>query len=347
MGRSYVDDHRFLLYQGGSCRDITEAVSGPELRDELSALSVELSFTAVRNHLKDSYMHWYNIAPGDKLRVVNHGVETFSGIILDVGQDGSVTANDPGWYLTRSEIILQCSNASAADAVRRMCAKAGIAVGTIDLPPTKISKVWFGDTPERILEDILDICGAETGKSYIRRIREGKLHVYPLPETPLTAYHKPADNLAAFDITLAKGTISGSDSMGDMYNAVVLAERDDSVAHILARASNEASIAKYGLLQKVESLSGDENAAQARQRVRNLLAQYDRIKKERQVDEIWGAEEVHSGVLLNFVNNRYDVSGLQRVVGVTHRYGHPHLMSLTLQAYQPPRAAGDSDTITA
>ena len=46
MGTQYVDDHRFLLYKGSTVTDITEAVSSPEARDELSALSVELTFTA-------------------------------------------------------------------------------------------------------------------------------------------------------------------------------------------------------------------------------------------------------------------------------------------------------------
>lgn len=345
MGTQYVDDHRFLLYKGSTVTDITEAVSSPEARDELSALSVELTFTAVRNNNRDKYMHWYNIEPGDKIRVVNHGAEVFSGVILTVGLDGTVTANDPGWYLTKSEIVLQVSNAAAADAVRRMCAKAGIPAGTIDLPPTRISEVWVGSTPEQILEDILDICSAETGQSYRRRVRNGALQVGPLPSVPIIAYHKPADNLGAFDITLAKGDVTGSDSMSELTNSVVLAEGGDT-AKTLGRAYNSASIAKYGLLQAVETLSGDETTAQARQRVKNLLSQGDRLTRERTVEELWGADEVESGILLQFQPNSYGVTGVQRVTGVTHRYGHPHLMSLTVEAWPDSRAAGSNDTIT-
>ena len=345
MGTQYVDDHRFLLSKGSTVTDITEAVSSPEARDELSALSVELTFTAVRNNNRDKYMHWYNIEPGDKIRVVNHGAEVFSGVILTVGLDGTVTANDPGWYLTKSEIVLQVSNAAAADAVRRMCAKAGIPAGTIDLPPTRISEVWVGSTPEQILEDILDICSAETGQSYRRRVRNGALQVGPLPSVPIIAYHKPADNLGAFDITLAKGDVTGSDSMSELTNSVVLAEGGDT-AKTLGRAYNSASIAKYGLLQAVETLSGDETTAQARQRVKNLLVQGDRLTRERTVDEIWGADEVVSGILLQFQPNSSGVTGVQRVTGVTHRYGHPHLMSLTVEAWPDSRAAGSNDTIT-
>ena len=101
-----------------------------------------------------------------------------------------------------------------------------------------------------------------------------------------------------------------------------------------------------GLLQAVETLSGDENTAQARQRLQTLLAQGDRIARERSVDEIWGADEVESGILLQFRQNSYGVTGVQRVTGVTHRYGHPHLMSLTVEDPQSPRAAGSGDAIT-
>lgn len=346
MGREYVDDHRFILYKNGAGTDITEAVTSPELRDELSALSAELTFQAVRNNLKDKYMHWCNVEPGDKLRVVNHGTEVFSGVVLTVGLDGSVTANDPGWYLSKSEILLQCSSVTAGDAVRRMCAKAGIHAGTITLPPTRISEVWTGSTPESILSDILNICAAETGQTYRRRVEGGKLNVGPMPSESMVAYHKPTDDQSAFDITLAKGEVTGSDSMEDLCNSVLLTESGGDTARVLGRAYNAASIAKYGLVQKVESLTGDENTAQARQRVKNLLASGDRITKEREVSDIFGADEVRSGVLLQFQSNSYGVTGLQRVTAVSHRYGHPHRMSLTVQAYQQERAAEGSDTVT-
>lgn len=345
MGQS-VDNHRVILYQGTLARDITDAATAVELRDELDALSVEVSFTALRNNLNDKYAHWYGISPGDKLRIINHDQEVFSGVILEVGQDGSVRANDPGWYLTRSQIILQLDRAPAPDAVARMCAKSGIKVGRVELPPTRISKVWFGETPESILEDIVSICAAETGKTYIRRVQEGALNIYPMPEAAITLYHRSAANLGAFDVSLAKGAISGSDSMEDLVNSVVLVETDGDSARILGRASNAASIAKYGLLQQVESLGGDENTAQARQRTRNLLQQQDRIAKVRTVENLWGDDAAISGALVQFVQNRYDVSGPMRITSVTHRYGAEHLMSVTVQAARQSRAAGSADTIT-
>ena len=53
-----------------------------------------------------------------------------------------------------------------------------------------------------------------------------------------------------------------------------------------------------------------------------------------------------SGALVQFVPNRYDVSGPMRITGVTHRYGAEHLMSVTVRTDKQPRAAGSADTVT-
>ena len=190
MGRDYVDDHRFYLYRaGGGAEDITRWVRQPQARDVLEALSVELTFQALRHDSYDKYMTWPGIQPGDQLRVVNHGTELFAGVVLSVGLDGSVTANDQGWYLTKSEIVFQAANAAADDAIRRMCAKAGIRAGNIPSLPTRITEVWTGDTPETILQDILAVCAAETGRQYKRRVRGGALSVTELPTQAITAWH--------------------------------------------------------------------------------------------------------------------------------------------------------------
>lgn len=346
MAAGYVDDHRFWHYsQGKPPRDITNWVGSPEARDELEALSVELSFSVVRNQLYDPYLPWPGLQPGDKLKVVNHGLEVFSGVILTIGLDGSVTANDLGWYLTKSQVVFQTDQAAADDAIRRLCAKAGIALGAVPSLPARISEVWTGSTPEDILQDILEICSAETGAQYKRRVKNGALQITELPQTPMVAYHKPANNLAAFDITLAKGTVTGSDSMEDLVNSVLLTQDGTEETRVLGRGYNQASIERYGRIQMVESLSGDENSAQARQRVKTLLEQNDRLTLEREVSDLWGADEVESGVLLQFQANQFGVTGPQRVVSVTHRYGESHRMSVTVQAPNAQRAAGSGDTV--
>ena len=55
MGRDYVDDHRFYLYRaGGGAEDITRWVRQPQARDVLEALSVELTFQALRHDSEEA-----------------------------------------------------------------------------------------------------------------------------------------------------------------------------------------------------------------------------------------------------------------------------------------------------
>ena len=228
-----------------------------------------------------------------------------------------------------------------------MCAKAGIRAGNIPSLPTRITEVWTGDTPETILQDILAVCSAETGKQYKRRVRGGALTITELPTQAITAWHKPADNLAPFDITTAKGPVSGRDSMEALVNSVVLTGgRGDKVME-LGRGYNPQSVARYGLLQAVERLSGDEDPAQARQRIRTLLDQGDRLTQERTVEELWGTDEVESGILLRFAPNTFGVAGDLRVTEVVHHYGPSHTMSVTVRDPAAGRAAGSADVIEA
>lgn len=343
MGSAYVDDHRFSLYQGGQWRDITAWVGSPEARDKLEALSVELTFSVLRNQLYDAGMPWPGVPAGEQTA----GGQPREGGLFRGGPDCGAGRQR---HRQRQRVVSHQEQDPAASVQRGSgrrhpadVRQGGDTGGGDPQAPTRLSEVWTGDAPETILQDILKICSAETGKQYKRRVKGGALYVTELPDTPMTAYHKPADNLAAFDITLAKGTVSGSDSMGELRNSVVLVGGGQT--EVLGRGYNQASIDEYGLVQTVERLSGDENSAQARQRIRTLLDQNDRLTIERQVEEIWGADEVESGVLLRFQSNRFGVTGDQRVVGVTHRYGPTHLMSLTVQDPAQGRAADAKDTV--
>ena len=110
--------------------------------------------------------------------------------------------------------------------------------------PTKITQLWTGSTPADIISDVLDTCTSATGKQYRHTAwtTAACRSTHP-PTTPIKAYHKPAKNIAAFDITWALGQVSGEDSTTDTYNAVVIAAEDDGKAYIGAQASNAASIA--------------------------------------------------------------------------------------------------------
>ena len=347
MAAGYVDDHRVILYRdGAAARDITAFCGDLTAKDDLDALSVEVTFHIFKS-VWDKYTPALNLAPGDKIRIVNHGNTVFSGVVVTVTLDGTVTAYDRGWYLydrgwylNKSEIILQVNNLAADQVIRQASAKAGVSVASVCSLPTKITQLWTGKTPADIFDEVLETAEAETGKNYYYYVAERGLVVAPLPTSAIKAMHRPAENLPGFDITWALGEVSGEDSISDTYNAVVIAAESDGRAYRGAQASNAASIARYGFLQKVETVTENPGTAALGQRVRNLLAGADRVGRKRQISEIWGCDEVRSGVVLDFNSPAFGISGRHRVTSVTHQYGGAgHVMSLEISALDEPRAA--------
>ena len=349
MAYGYVDDHRLYLERSGqAARDITAFVGGLTATDDIAALSVELTGTQIVSPW-DKYIPKIALQPGDKLRLRNAaaGADVFAGQLVKVGLDGTFTAYDRGWYLCRSGIILQCTAIAADEAIRAACSKARVTVASVCSLPTRISEVWLGDRVSDIIADILERCSAETGKEYQARMSPAGLVVRELPTAAIKAFHKPADNLAAFNITWALGQVSGEDSIAELYNAVVLATEDGGKVCRAAQASNAASIEKYGFLQYVESLSENPGTAQLGQMVRTLLAQKDRIGRTRTVSEIWGCDEVTSGTVLHFNSPAFGIEGLMRVTRVVHHYGGAgHTMELEIAALDEPRAAGSADAVS-
>ena len=345
MAAGYVDDHRLTLYRDGADpRDITPQVSDMTLTDDLDTLSAELTFTVLKSPW-DKYMPQLGLAPGDKVRVSNHDHSVFSGIIISASIDGAITAYDRGWYLNKSEIVLQVTNLAADQVIRKACAKAGVSVGKVCSLPTKITQLWTGSTPSDIIDDVLETCTAATGRQYRKRVADNGLIVEPLPTTPIKAFHRPADNLPGFDITWALGQVSGEDSIEDTYNAVVIAAEDDGKAYIGAQASNAASIKRYGFMQHIETVTENPGTAVLGQMVQNLLKNADKVGQTRSISEIWGCDEVKSGVVLNFNSPAFGIKGNYRVTRVQHNYGGAgHTMSLEITALEQVRAAAQGKT---
>ena len=71
------------------------------------------------------------------------------------------------------------------------------------------------------------------------------------------------------------------------------------------------------------------------------------VRGWRTVEELWGTDEVESGVLLRFAPNTFGVAGDLRVTEVVHHYGPSHTMSVTVRDPAAGRAAGNADVIEA
>lgn len=322
-----MDKYKVYLYRWGSWIDITDYIGDLQSVDELNTLSVEVSFSLFQNP-HDKYNKKLNLSCGDKIQIKNNGKEVFSGVITQDSLDFSYTANDVGWYLNESELVIQFNGVSADNAISMLCSKAGIPLGEVPSMATTITAVYLGETFASIFEDILEQVSTATGRTFLYRVEGGKLWLKDMPSDVLSLNHKPFDNVKPFDPTWALGPVSGSRSLSNLRNSIVLAQEENDTAYILATAENSESIAKFGKLQKVLSVD-DSMAGSTASIVKNALTQYNTLSGEYSVT-MYGDDQVKSGRCVRFNSGAFGLAGIYRVQSVTHYYAVPHLMDLTV-----------------
>lgn len=310
--------------------DITKFISNLTTSDNLDSLSVELSFTIPKKP-KDKYLTASapKINCGDEIKLKNDDTEIFSGIVLNVGFDGNVKANDKGFNLNKSEVIFQCNKVSASIAIEKLCSNNSIRVGNIVSIPTVIDKNYIGVSPSEIIKDILEQATAEQGKNYFFKVEKDQLNVYEYPTKPITALYKQVSG-NSFDVTWLLGEVSGSKNIEEMKNCIKVISNENEEINNLAEASDDSSIVKYGLLQKVETLTSEDS--QSPQSIANLkLKELNVISEDYSVGNMLGSDDVKSGVMLQFSSTDYGIAGYFIVTDVTHNYGTTHTMSLGIK----------------
>ncbi len=279
--------------------DITKFISNLTTSDNIDSLSVEMSFNVPKNP-KDKYLAVSApiISCGDKIKFMNDDTEIFSGIVLNVGLDGSVKANDYGFYLNKSEVIFQCNKVSASTAIKTLCRDNSIKVGNIVSIPTVIDKSYIGVAPSEIIKDILEQGTGEQGKNYFFKVEQDQLNVYEYPKKPISALYKQVSG-NSFDVTWLLGEVSGSKNIEEMKNSIKVISNENEEIKKLAEAPDHSSIVKYGLLQKVETITSEES--QNPQTIANSkLKELNVISEDYSVGNMLGSDDVKSGVLLQF-----------------------------------------------
>ena len=312
-------------------KKVSDYVSNVQMSDNIDAISTELTFSIAKNP-KDKYLNSPKVEPGQKVAFYNDKKQLFLGIILEVSLNGDIKANDYGFYMNKQEIIFQASKASASGAIKALCAKCGIEIGSICNIPTKISKVWVGTTPCDILKDILKTATAEQGKNYLFRIEGKSLIVSEYPKKATFLKYKQKSGME-FDPTWSIGEVSGSKSISELRNKVVAVKGSDEKYKILTTVEDKSSESKYGVL--ATTVSVDEKTKQSPKAIAtNKLKELNVVSEDYHVDNMLGSDDIKAGVILLFSSKKYGISGLFLVKAIKHSYGQDeskHIMSLDIK----------------
>lgn len=309
--------------------DITKRAGNFTRSDHVDGLAMSFCFDVAYNK-DDRYWPKEELAAGDKVIFVNNsGKIVFSGQITDINQNErhvkSYTAYDYGWNLNKNSVVVQFRKMAASDAIIKLCSDYGIPIGTICSIPTKISKIYNGDVLSDCIRDIIKQAEADQARSYRMEVRDNKFYVEPYSDLVIRASFKPASNVAAFDPTKYPADERVSESIADMANTIKVVSASEQSMQILGSAQDGPSIAKYGMLQKVEQTE-QKNSAQAGNIAKNLLLELNKVTKTKTV-RLLGDDAVRSGRILDYQGKAY------LVTDCTHSYhGATHTMELALEA---------------
>lgn len=312
--------------------DISKISGEYERSDNSDGLGEEFSFKLALNK-KDKYWPSFTLEMGDKIIFLKNGNAVFTGMVAeDECSDDtvhSVKAYDYGFLMNKSQVYVQFRKMAANACIEKLCGDYGIPIGSICSMPTLIDKVYSGDTVSDCFKDIISQAEADSGEKYRMEVRGGLLFIEPESNLVIKAYYKGADNIAPFDITTEIASLSVTRSIADMRNSVRIVSAGEQSTQVIGEAEAADSIAKFGLLQHVEELSGDD-ISKAKSEAKNRLAELNKVGGSTTL-RLMGDDAVRSGRILVF--DQPEISGQYRVTNCTHYYSNNnHYMDLTLEA---------------
>lgn len=317
----------------GAWTDVTAVTGNYTRSDNVDSLGMAFSFDLLNNPL-DKHFNRFEIPIGSKVVLSNNGANIFSGIVIsyDRGSMSHYTykAYDYGFYLNKSEAMIQFNNTSVSAAITRLCNENSIPVGAVTSISTNVSKIYNGDKISDIIKDLLKLGTNELGTKYRLEVRYNKLYVDKYEDLVITAYYKPARNVGGFNPANKPGSFNSTYSIEDMATRVLIVSSSEKNATIRATAEDSENISKYGLLTKVEKLD-DKNNSQAANIAKVKLKELNKVKRSFKIT-LFGDDKVRAGRMLVFNQPEINLVGAFLVKNCTHKYnGRSHIMELDLE----------------
>lgn len=262
---------------------------------------------------------------GKELRFYADGVGLFRGVIFsyDINDkgDATITAHDENVYLTKNVDTQKFVKMTAGSIVRALCKTFSILTGTIADTGYVIPKLILRNMT---LWDMIVTALTETRKQNNRKFfvysREGKLFL-----------REKKDEVVRWMLEDGVNIISAtrSQSIEEMRTAVKATGGDDKKP-VTFTAKDAGLIAKYGLMQHVETAESDATASQIQQLAKERLKELGQVAEDVSVTAL-GNTAVVAGAAVYAFEGMTDIVGGYYVNADTHRFESGlHTMDVTL-----------------
>jgi len=315
-----MDNYDVILVKENFQLSIKQLVGSLSWESDIDTLATNLKFDFARNRKDLNFKIFDILEIGDKIILLNYGVELFRGIIVNVDWNEfkkSVTCFDYGFYLNTSKTIKQFYNIQAYKAISELCSEIEIPIGNIETMNTNINKIYKNKTISEIINDILALVTNETNIKYRIEMEKGKLNIVKYEEIEIND-------------TVVLGEISKSENIQDMKNSILVSSNEQENTRIIQSTKDEESINKFGVLQDVIMID-NFNESQTNNVAKNKLKELNKIKKEISVT-VLGNDKYKAGKIIRLKNDIFDIDGKYLIKNASHSYNNSiHKCTLILE----------------
>lgn len=305
--------------------DVTEIVNdvtwSGDVNEAYRTLTVSLTNTI------DGRNRRINFQNGDMVRFYNRGEELFRGRIFSfsISHDGTetFTAYDTNVYFTKSQTTRTFRNRKASGIVRQLASEFGIRIGNIEDTGFVIPKLV---AEEEMLYDIikqaLAITEKQTGRKFRLSNRQGLVYLEDQRRQIVRDIIENGVNILSAEY---------SQSVEDLRNRLVMIGGPDGQYREVR--VNQELIRRFGLMQAVETYSGNEvSASEVKQAADERFAELTTIDDSAMVSCL-GNHEVTAGKSIYVIERMTGILGGYYVTSDTHTFsGGMHEMSLSITA---------------
>lgn len=308
-----IDDSPYII--SAFCSNITR-------EDDINSLGVKLSFEYLNNKVIDKNTVWIDLSLGTTIMLYDDDKLIFQGTIQKATRNGLAKYQydvfDNAWYLNKQEARIQFSNVDVKTAIETLCKQENIPCDVACDIPTKVTKIYNGDTISKIIDDLLKLATNETGKKYRREYNYGKLYINAF------------DNLKMiWDSEPLVSEFSQEFNCDKLANKIVIMSGKEKSQSVVATAQDDNSIKKFGLYVHYEKVD-DKKKAKAQNIANNKLKQMAWPTKSTKVT-LLGDNYVRSGRILKFKQPNINLVGEYLVTNCSHSYNMgKHIMDCEL-----------------
>ena len=321
-------EFKIVRVHNGVKETITKKVGSLSWTDSMDSLGVEFSFTFPYSYWDSQFKNKLQL--GDLIIIKAGKKEITRGLITQTPINGDdYRGYDYAFYLNKSEAIFQCKKIGASKAITQLLARYSVPIGEMPKLTTAINKLYKDMTISDIIKSILSEVHDETGKSYRMEMTRGKFCIRRSGYIKIKP--KYVDELGEKISCTKACSVTGTRSIEDMKNQIIIAGTGDKKAQIKATVKDSKSIKKYGLLSQVETVE-KTNQAKAKQKGKNLLKKLNK-KTVSFTCEMPGSTIIRAGRKIYFNRPEAGIKGWYKVKSATHNVTEgKYTVSLEMEA---------------